>query len=426
MIVAGLATILYFPVVFSDFSPDQKYLIQGWGFLSGKQVIFDSSLALQFTSGLKNGSAILTTLDNGIITIGDGHYLNLGTWKTSLLREGKFFVVVGDAQDTNGNLIHVNLFGRVIDSNQDGSLYSITGKITGSETMKVTYSAKLTTTNTITINPITNTTQTPPTQPVPPTQLVPSIPVMKTVQINILSGASNYNNGQFLTPSTLQIDVGTRVIWVNNDSIPHRILSGQILSTTQGSAGARTNASPHFIPDGRIDSNILAPGQRYQLTINNTGSIQFYDPSFTWINGIIISSSINSSGKPIQISIQPGSSIPQGSSSDSNQAYYNRYYSPSDIQIVPGTPILWINNDFIDHTILSGVSTQRPENPFTSDGRIVSDKIAPGQTFQVIVNGTGIIRFYDPQYTWMNGVIVSIPPSTSHIITAPSHNPGLH
>lgn len=551
MVIAGLAaTTLYLPNAYSDLSTNGKYLIDASGYLSGNKAIFDSSIALQITAGSNSGGTMQATLDNGLVTIANTHYLNSGVWQVSILRDSKYFVIQGDAQDQNGNIIHLNLFGRIVDSNQEGSVFSISGKITGAETLKVSYSAKVISANTATTQPIQ--TPTPTNTPTPSSTVNISIvyggydinnqvhyspsnvqvasgttivwtnndsvphrimsglakatttnqstsiftsdgkidsgviapgqsfqftitnfdtsqsldpktaarygipandtagaitffdpnyqfmvgiiaPLAQQVtqgsaQLSIIPGASNLANGQYLSSTSLQITPGTTVTIINNDSVPHRLLSGQIITTTQGgSTGSAPPKVPQFTSDGRIDSGVIAPGQHYQLTISYTGSTQFYDPSFTWINGIILSSAPpTSQAAPIKISINPGSSSPKGTATAQTYNQYNTYYTPDTIQIVPGTPIIWTNNDSIAHTIYSGVSTQRPDNPFTPDGKISSNKIAPGQSFTVVVNDTGIIRFYDPQYTWMNGLIISMPPTSSYSIGAASHNPGLH
>ena len=137
MAITGLVSVLCVPHAYSDYSTNDKYIVQASGYLLGNQTIFDSTIALQLTMGTKSGSTMQSTLDNGLVTIGDSHYLNSGIWQTSILRDGKYFVVQGDAQDQSGNTIHLNLFGRIIDSNQDGTVYAVTGKITGSETLKV-------------------------------------------------------------------------------------------------------------------------------------------------------------------------------------------------------------------------------------------------------------------------------------------------
>ncbi|MDE1769139.1 MAG: hypothetical protein KGI28_01115 [Thaumarchaeota archaeon] len=558
MVIAGL-TIFCLPNAYSDFAQNSKYLVDVSGYVSGNQSIFDSTIALQLTAGSTSGSTTQTTLDNGLVTIADTHYLNSGTWQTSILRDGKYFIIQGDAQDQNGNVIHLNLFGRIINSNQDGSIYSVTGKITGSETMKVIYSAKIISANTVTTKPTT----VPTTVPATPTPTIQQTSSGNQVSVSIVYGASDINNQVHFTPSSLQVDTGTTIVWTNNDSVPHRIMSGiakvistdsspsftpdgkidsgviapgssfsytitefdrtkildskiaqrynippeqtlgditffdptysfmigvispiipppsgsgivqmsiaqgasnpnngQFLSPTNiliaagqtvefvnndsvphqlqsgntitntygGAKGSAPTKQLQFTPDGILDTGILSPGQHFRVTITKTGTIQVFDPLATWINGVVVSSSTTSTTPitPIQISIALGSSLSKGAATQQTFNQYNSYYYPDTIQVVPGTPIIWINNDSIAHTILSGVSTQKNDNPFTPDGIIASGPIAPGQTFSVIINGTGIIRFYDPQYTWMNGVIISQPQTQSVTIGAPSHNSALH
>ena len=548
MVIAGLvATTMYLPNAYSDFSPNGKYLIDASGYLSGNKTIFDSSIALQITAGANNGTSMQATLDNGLVTVANTQYLNSGLWQVAILRDNKYFVIQGNAQDENENMIHINLFGRIIGSNQDGSVFTISGKITGSETMKASYSAKVLSAGTVTTKPITSTTPTT-TTTTPSSSTVVNISILQgasninnqvhyspsnvqvalgttivwtnndlvphrimsgvasaittnqstttlisdgkidsgviapgqsfqytitsfdttqsldprvaarynipqaetvgditffdptyqfmvgiiaplsqsstmqaqTAQMSILNGTSNSSNVQFLSPSSLQITPGTIVVWTNNDSVPHSISSGQLISTTESAGGkgaAGKTVSPHFISDGNINSGPIAPGQSYQTTFSRTGSTQIFDPTYSWINGIIISSPAPTTQiAPVKISINPGSSSAKGSATQQTYNQYNTYYTPDTIQIVPGTPIIWTNNDSIAHTIYSGVSTQKNTNPFTPDGKIVSGTIAPGQTFTVIVNDTGIVRFYDPQYTWMNGVIISMPPTSSYVI----------
>jgi plastocyanin len=245
----------------------------------------------------------------------------------------------------------------------------------------------------------------------------PSLSQGNIVQMNIVSGAANPNNGKFLSPSSILVSPGTTIELINDDSVPHQIQSGNVISTTQGGAtGSAPAKQPQFTPDNNLITGVISPGQHYRVTVTKSGTFQVFDPSFTWINGIVVSSSTISTTKitPVQISIAPGSSLKQGTAKQQQYNQYNTYYDPETIQIVPGTPIIWINNDSIEHTILSGVSTLKNENPFTPDGKIVSSKIAPGQSFTAIINDTGIIRFYDPQYTWMNGVVISMNPTQSY------------
>ncbi|NHI02773.1 hypothetical protein DYY67_1849 [Candidatus Nitrosotalea sp. TS] len=542
--ITGFLVLLCFPSnAYSDFVSSDKYLIEATGFVAGTQNILDSTLDIQLTAGTQSGSSILSTLDNGLVTINGDNYLNSGNWTTTLLRDGKFLLLKGNAEDQGGNTIQVNLFGRQIQSNQDGVVYSITGKIVGSETFKVIYSGKVITAGTYTppVTPPTSQTTTPLQNTTQsnivrisivsgassPTNLVffsPSVTTVapgttiiwtnndnvphrimsgvasvnggnssaptftsdgmidsgtiapgksfqytitnfnskaylssaaakylnlpadqtagditffdpsytwmvgvispmtastatQTVQINILPGASTATTNRYLSPSSVQVTPGSTIIWVNQDSVAHRIVSGQQQSITTGTKGQQLITSPSFTPDGKIDTGIIAPGQSLKFTIPGTGVYSFYDPSNTWINGNILSISQISSAPPMQVSILPGSSASGGAASQQNQNYVNGYYTPDQVQITPGTTVIWTNNDSVPHSIWSGTATYSTVNPYVPDGKIKSGSIAPGHTFQVIINSTGITRFYDPSYTWMNGIIVSIPSSTqTHIL----------
>jgi plastocyanin len=551
VITGGLVTILFLPHAYSDFSPNDKYVIKATGYLSGNQTILDSNMALQLTIGPMNGSTIQSTLDTGLVTITHVHYLNSGIWQTPILRDGKYFVIKGDAQDQNGNVIHLNLFGRIISSDQEGSIYTITGKITGSETMKVSFSAEMISNIESTTLSTIPTTQTIPGQQsssntvgisivyhgsdpnnqvhfnpssiqvapgttiiwtnndvvphriesgtasatignqstpvftpdgkidsgilapqqsfqytitafnttsrlsqkiaqiynIPQSQTLGDITFFDTtypfmvgvispltptsssqgsiVQMNIVQGASNQNNVQFLSPSSLRVTSGTTLEFTNNDSVAHELETGQILGAAQGGTrgGTAPVNQPRFTPDQVFDTGVIAPGQQYTIPITKTGTLHIFDPQYTWINGlIVVSSTPTTLAPPVPISISLGSSLPKGTATQQQSNQYNSYYYPDTIQVVPGTPIIWTNNDSIVHTILSGVSTQTNSNPFTPDGKIVSGPIAPGQTYTAIINDTGIIRFYDPQYTWMNGVIISMPHTQSYVIGASTPN----
>ncbi|MGQ0795078.1 MAG: cupredoxin domain-containing protein [Nitrosopumilaceae archaeon] len=107
--------------------------------------------------------------------------------------------------------------------------------------------------------------------------------------------------------------------------------------------------------------------------------------------------------KTILINILSGSSNPGNI----------RYYSTDTITISPGTTITWKNEDSVSHTILSGIASFSPGKPFKPDYKINSGEIAPGQTFNATINDVGITRFFDSTYSWMDGVIVTLPKEKS-------------
>ena len=146
LIVAILASsIILIQVVpaYSELLSGKRYMVQAGGYLVGNQTLADSSMTLQVSSGAWVGNDLFATLDSGIITIGDDSYLNAGVWQITMLRGGKYLSMTGDAQDLNGNTIHLNLFGRTIYSNQDNAIYRFTGKADGIDTTKVFLGAKM-------------------------------------------------------------------------------------------------------------------------------------------------------------------------------------------------------------------------------------------------------------------------------------------
>ena len=62
---------------------------------------------------------------------------------------------------------------------------------------------------------------------------------------------------------------------------------------------------------------------------------------------------------------------------------------------------------------MSGVASFSHGKPFKPDGKMDSGDIAPGQTFSVTIKEIGITRFFDTTYSWMDGVIISLPESSS-------------
>jgi len=262
-------------------------------------------------------------------------------------------------------------------------------------------------------------------------EIPPANTQVQTSQITILQGASDATTAKYLSPQSIQITPGSTIIWKNDDSVAHRILSGHsqnARSSTQGAPGGQLQ-SPYFIPDGILDSGVIAPGQTFSFTTKGgTGSIVYYDAANSWLNGIIVITQ-NTGMPPVEVSILPGSYSSQGSASQSNQQYYNQYYSPNTIQITPGTAIIWTNNDNVDHQIWTGTNTQSNINRFTPDGKIESSPIPPGASFETIINDSGTITFYDPNYTWMSGLIVSIPTASGQQNIGAYYknaNPSLH
>jgi plastocyanin len=86
------------------------------------------------------------------------------------------------------------------------------------------------------------------------------------------------------------------------------------------------------------------------------------------------------------------------------------YFSQDRITIEPGTTVVFMNDDDVSHSILSGKENYNDRhNPFTPDGRISTAEILPGESINITFDEMGFYRLYDPAYPWMEIVTYSFP-----------------
>jgi plastocyanin len=94
-----------------------------------------------------------------------------------------------------------------------------------------------------------------------------------------------------------------------------------------------------------------------------------------------------------------------------------RYFSQDRISVEPGTTITIINDDVVSHNIVSGKENYGDRHdPFTSDGRISTETIAPGESINITLDDAGFYRLYDPTYPWMKIVAYVFPNSDSLVL----------
>ena len=240
--------------------PDGIYLMQGNGFVITKDSIDDSELDLQFSTNKLVNNKIKLNLKDGIVSISNGDYIATTEWTGTTLSDGRFLRLSGNIQNSNGDKISTSLFGRLVADSDDGTVYSFTGRLkTDDESMKLVYIVK------IIGSSVEHVGKEKPTQE-------------KIIQINILPGSSNPGNIKYYSPGTITIIPGTTVIWKNEDSVSHIILSG-IPHSFPGKP---------FKPDNKINSGDITPGQTFNVTFNDTGITRVFDSKYTWMTGLII------------------------------------------------------------------------------------------------------------------------------------------
>jgi len=92
------------------------------------------------------------------------------------------------------------------------------------------------------------------------------------------------------------------------------------------------------------------------------------------------------------------------------------YYSIDLLEIEPGTTVVWTNQDSVSHNITSGVQSFGFNKPNTPDGYMASGEIPPGESFSFTVDRLGFIRFFDTDYVWMDGTIISLHTNTGTFV----------
>jgi len=248
----------------SELLSNGEYILQGSGLAVTEESIDDSALDLQFSTGKLANTRMKVTLEDGLISFKNDDYVASNNWAGTVLSNGRFISLSGDAENASGDKISLSLLARLVQNSKDASVYTVTGKIIkDGEPTKLIYSVKVTGSSTI-------------SEKTPAQQETPK---EKIIQISILAGASKPGNIKYYSLPTVQITPGTTIVWGNDDTVSHRIMSG-VASFSHGKP---------FKPDGKIDSGDIAPGQTFSVTIKEVGITRFFDTTYSWMDGVIIS-----------------------------------------------------------------------------------------------------------------------------------------
>jgi glucose/arabinose dehydrogenase/plastocyanin len=96
--------------------------------------------------------------------------------------------------------------------------------------------------------------------------------------VSIVQYASYSSTLEPYDPSTLYIDVGNTVKWMNNDFIPHTV--------TEGESTIPENDTSHITD--KFDSGILGPGQKFDHAFHQAGTFKYYCTIHPFMSGEVI------------------------------------------------------------------------------------------------------------------------------------------
>ncbi|MEK0344531.1 MAG: hypothetical protein QQN64_04690 [Nitrosopumilus sp.] len=253
---------------FAEISENQTFLLEGSGFAVTEESILISEINLGLSSQQQRGSTINFLTEGGFVTLDDEEFL-FSNLEGKFLREGRYIRINGSVESSSGFDTSISFFGRLVEESKDASVYGFTGRITTpDDTYKVIYTTKL---STLSITELTPTEES------------------NDISISILIGSSlsgtidsytsftttNYSDQlRYFTQDTIFIEPGTTITIVNDDEVSHSIISGTEKS--------RDRNVP-FIPDGRISTGEIAPGESVNITFDDLGIYRLYDPDYTWM-----------------------------------------------------------------------------------------------------------------------------------------------
>jgi len=269
---------------FAQIDENSAYLLEGSGYAVTEDLIRLSEIDMGISSNQKSGSSINFLIEDGFVTLDDEDFL-ISQLEGKFLREGRYIRINGNIESPDGTNNNISFFGRLVEESKDAAIYGFTGRIsTFGDSYKIIYTAKL--------SKLTKISE------------IVSEPTSgeMNLKIRILPGsssqgvASSYiesgivrdpriSDGNpirlgYFSQDRITIEPGTTIIFVNEDSVSHKIISGK------ENYGDRYNP---FTPDGRISSAEILPGKSTTITFDEMGFYRLYDPSYPWMKIVVYS-----------------------------------------------------------------------------------------------------------------------------------------
>src|SRR5437870_3950302 len=95
------------------------------------------------------------------------------------------------------------------------------------------------------------------------------------VYISIPFGASTQENKINFDPQTIDIQQGTKIVWINYDNTVHTVISGKI------------NDDGTLSVDGRLKGGFIAPGEKLTIVPANPAKYSYFCKIHPWLEGFV-------------------------------------------------------------------------------------------------------------------------------------------
>lgn len=268
-IMAFLVLLVFSGFAFSDsfaISPNSAFTLEGSGYAVTEDMIKTSEIDLAISTQKQTGSSITSSVEDGFITLDDEDFLTTEL-KATMLREGKYIRINGVIDSDIGNQASISFFGKLIEESKNASIYGFTGRITiDDDNYKIIYTAKLSELTKIKITP---------TESKIDKQIIIHILKDSTKQgVGSAPGSIDTSKFRHFSQDRISISPKTTITFVNDDTVPHSILSGKL-------TGDRYE---QYIADGRISTGVILPNKSVDITFNDAGFYRLYDPDYPWMD----------------------------------------------------------------------------------------------------------------------------------------------
>ncbi len=222
-------------------------------------------------------------IEDGFITLDNEDFV-ISELEGKFLREGNYIRINGNIESNGGFDTSISFFGRLVEESKDAAIYGFTGRITTSDdSYKIIYTAKLSQ-----LTKIFETTETSLEEEMLSIRIHPGSSTQGIASSYIESaeirdprlGDASPLNLSYFSSDRIIIDPGTTISFLNDDDVPHSIISGK------ENYGDRHNP---FTPDGRISTGEILPGESINITFDNMGFYRLYDPTYPWMKIVVYS-----------------------------------------------------------------------------------------------------------------------------------------
>ena len=246
-------------------------------------------------------------IGGGVVSLGGTDYVADGL-DGSLLRGGDLIRISGTATARSGSSVELSVLGKLVQDGLGGSAYLFTGRITEDGTLyRALYSSL--------VSPVGGDAAAAAQGAAEPAgaQRPAAAEAAAGATLRILPGSSDRGLGSYsdrtgsamsspsasyFDPTRLVIEPGTSVAIVNDDSVPHRIVSGTVSGSTSrgalvicpepaedlapGSSYSQTGCT--FTMDGRIDTGEIKPGSSATAVFSERALYRLADPQYAWMS----------------------------------------------------------------------------------------------------------------------------------------------